>query len=156
MPGYLTIMHSLRTLCFIYSVLWEEYCMLWICRALARTVLELLSQKMANNNNLGRVTDFLSEIQNLEVPNTSANHYTTTFGTSHGHHNVLCSWPLPISRSQWPHVLKYEQFSLARTLRSWVGIPLEAWMFVCLFCVLGSGLQTGWSLVQRVLPKVLD
>jgi hypothetical protein len=52
--------------------------------------------------------------------------------------------------------------ALARTLVSWVRIPLRAWMFgVCmsLFCVcvdlcLGSGLATGWSLVQGVLPSV--
>jgi hypothetical protein len=45
----------------------------------------------------------------------------------------------------------------AWTLGSWVRIPLEAWMFVCVYSVLvltcvGSGLATGWSLVQRVLP----
>jgi hypothetical protein len=53
----------------------------------------------------------------------------------------------------------HETFSPARTLESWVRIPLEAWMFVCvysvfvLFCI-GSGLATGWSLVQGVLPIV--
>jgi hypothetical protein len=45
----------------------------------------------------------------------------------------------------------------ARTLGSWARIPLEAWMSVRLFriCVvlcLGSGLATGWSSVQGVLP----
>jgi hypothetical protein len=36
--------------------------------------------------------------------------------------------------------------------------PLEAWMFVCVYSVfvLGSGLATGWSLIQGVLPNVLD
>jgi hypothetical protein len=44
-------------------------------------------------------------------------------------------------------------------LRSWIQIPLLAWMFdvyVCLFCVcyvlcLGRGLETSWSFVQGVL-----
>jgi hypothetical protein len=62
-------------------------------------------------------------------------------------------------RSQWPRGLRYEMSSPAWTLGSFVRIPLEAWMFVCvysvfvLFCV-GSGLATGWSLVQGVLPIV--
>jgi hypothetical protein len=62
------------------------------------------------------------------------------------------------SRSQWPRSLRHELSSLARTLGSWVRIPLEAWMSVCVYsvCVLGSGLATGWSLVQGVLPNVLD
>jgi hypothetical protein len=62
-------------------------------------------------------------------------------------------------RSQWPRGLRHELSSLDRTLGSWVSVPLTAWMFrVCmrLFCVyvvlcLGSGLATGWSLVQGVL-----
>jgi hypothetical protein len=56
----------------------------------------------------------------------------------------------------------HELSSLARTLGSWVQIPLRAWMFgvrMCLFCVcvvlcLGRGLATSWSLVQAVLPSV--
>jgi hypothetical protein len=55
-------------------------------------------------------------------------------------------------RSQWPRGLKHELSSLARTLGSWVRIPLRAWMFgVCmrLFCVcvalcVGSGLATAY------------
>jgi hypothetical protein len=39
-----------------------------------------------------------------------------------------------ISRSQWPHGLKHELSSPAPTLRSWVRIPLEAWVFVCVQC----------------------
>jgi hypothetical protein len=44
--------------------------------------------------------------------------------------------------------LKHELSSPAPTLRSWVRIPLEAWMYVCLFCVcvvlcVDSGLATG-------------
>jgi hypothetical protein len=49
--------------------------------------------------------------------------------------------------------------SLARTLGSWVRIPLEAWMSVCVYSVrvllcVGSGLATGWSPIQEVLPTV--
>jgi hypothetical protein len=52
-----------------------------------------------------------------------------------------------ISRSQYPRRLRHELSSLARTMGSWVQIPLRAWMFgVCirLFCAcavlcLGSG-----------------
>jgi hypothetical protein len=45
--------------------------------------------------------------------------------------------------------------SLGRTLRSWVRIPLKAWTPVCAFIVcvvlcVGSGLATGWSLLQGV------
>jgi hypothetical protein len=47
--------------------------------------------------------------------------------------------------SQWPRVLRHELSSLARTLGSWVRIPLEACMSVCVYSVfvLGSGLPTG-------------
>jgi hypothetical protein len=41
--------------------------------------------------------------------------------------------------------------SPARTLGSWVRIPLQSWM-----SVLGSSLATGWSPVQGVPPTVLD
>jgi hypothetical protein len=37
-------------------------------------------------------------------------------------------------RSQWPRGLRHELSSPAPTLRSWVRIPLEAWMFVCGLC----------------------
>jgi hypothetical protein len=61
-------------------------------------------------------------------------------------------------RSQWPRGLRHELFSLAQTLGTWVSIPLEPWMSVCVcsLFVLGSGLATGWSLVQGVPPNVLD
>jgi hypothetical protein len=39
-----------------------------------------------------------------------------------------------VSRSQWPHGLKHELSSTARTLGSWVRILLEALMFVCVYC----------------------
>jgi hypothetical protein len=49
--------------------------------------------------------------------------------------------------------------SLARTLESWVRIPLKTWMSACLYSVcvvlcVGSGLATGWSPVQGVLLTV--
>jgi hypothetical protein len=37
-------------------------------------------------------------------------------------------------RSQWRRGLRHELSSPAPTLRSWVRIPLEAWMFVCVLC----------------------
>jgi hypothetical protein len=47
------------------------------------------------------------------------------------------------SRSQWLLGLRYELCSPARTLGSWVRIPLEAWMSVS-FCVyVGSGTAAG-------------
>jgi hypothetical protein len=47
-------------------------------------------------------------------------------------------------RPQRPRSLRHEMSSLARTLGSWVRIPLEAWMSVCVYSVfmLGSGLAT--------------
>jgi hypothetical protein len=44
-------------------------------------------------------------------------------------------------RLQWPRGLRCELSSLARTLRSWVWIPLKAWMSVCAFilCLCCSG-----------------
>jgi hypothetical protein len=62
-------------------------------------------------------------------------------------------------RSQWPRGLRHEPVSPARTLGSWVRIPLEAWMSVCVYsmfvlsCV-GSDFATGWSPVQGVLLTV--
>jgi hypothetical protein len=59
-------------------------------------------------------------------------------------------------RSQWPRGLRHELSSLARTLRSWVRIPLIAWMSVLyafILCV-GRGCATGWSPVQGVLPTL--
>jgi hypothetical protein len=56
--------------------------------------------------------------------------------------------------------LRHEPSSPARTLGSSVRIPLEAWLSLCVYscvCVVlyvGSGLATGWSPVQGVLPTV--
>jgi hypothetical protein len=38
--------------------------------------------------------------------------------------------------------LGHELFSPAPTLRSWVRIPLEAWMFVCVLCAFFLFLQS--------------
>jgi hypothetical protein len=62
-------------------------------------------------------------------------------------------------RSWWPRCLRHEPSSPARTLRSWVRIPLKAWMLVCVYfvCVAlctGRGLASDWSPVQGVLPTV--
>jgi hypothetical protein len=58
------------------------------------------------------------------------------------------------SRSQWPRGLRHEISSLARTLGSWVRIPLETWMSAFILCLCaGSGLAIGWSLV---LPTLKD
>jgi hypothetical protein len=38
-------------------------------------------------------------------------------------------------RSQWPRSLGHELSSPARTLASWVRIPLEAWMSMCVYSV---------------------
>jgi hypothetical protein len=40
-----------------------------------------------------------------------------------------------LRRSKWPRGLRHELSSSARTLGSWVRIPLEAWMSVCVYSV---------------------
>jgi hypothetical protein len=58
---------------------------------------------------------------------------------------IVYSWHIKrkqhfICRSRWPRGLRHELSSLARTLRSWVLIPLKIWMsvlcayFLCLCC----------------------
>jgi hypothetical protein len=67
---------------------------------------------------------------------------------------------LHICRSQWPCDLRHELSSAARTLGSWVWIPLRAWMFgvcMCLFCVcgvlcVGSGL--GRAIAQAICRRL--
>jgi hypothetical protein len=50
--------------------------------------------------------------------------------------------------SQWSRSLRHDISSPARTLESWVRIPLEAWKSAHVYCVFalpraGSGLATG-------------
>jgi hypothetical protein len=40
-----------------------------------------------------------------------------------------------VCHSQWPRGLRHELPSPVPTLRPWVRIPLEAWMFVCIYSV---------------------
>jgi hypothetical protein len=47
---------------------------------------------------------------------------------------VLVYWTV-LSRSQWQRRLRHEMSSRARTLASWVGIPLKAWMSVFILCL---------------------
>jgi hypothetical protein len=52
------------------------------------------------------------------------------------------AWLLDVTyRSQWARGLRHELSSLARTLGSWVRIPLEAWMSVCVYSVFVLGSQ---------------
>jgi hypothetical protein len=77
------------------------------------------------------------------------------FGTPIFCHVTLLSRKSRMSRSQWPHGLSHDPSSSAGTLGSWVPIPLEAWMSVCVYSVcVGSGLATGWPPFQGVLPTV--
>jgi hypothetical protein len=62
-------------------------------------------------------------------------------------------------RSGRPRCLRHELSSPAQTLGSWVRIPLEASMSVCIYSVCAvlcadSGLATGWTPVQGFLPTV--
>jgi hypothetical protein len=71
----------------------------------------------------------------------------------------MLKWILAKCRPQWPRGLQHELFSPARTQGSWVRIPLETWMSVCIYSVfalscVGSGLATGWSPVQGALTTV--
>jgi hypothetical protein len=60
------------------------------------------------------------------------------------------------SRSQWTRGLRHEPSSPARTLGSWVRIPLKGWRSVCVYSVLcvGSGVVKGWSPVKGILPTM--
>jgi hypothetical protein len=60
-------------------------------------------------------------------------------------------------RSQWPRSLRHELSSSVRTLGSWVRMQLKAWVSAFILFVLScvcSGLATGWSSVQGVIPTV--
>ena len=63
-------------------------------------------------------------------------------------HNLVYYKPIR-SRSQWPRGLR-RRSTAARLLRSWVRIPLGAWMFVVnVVCCQVEVSATDWSLVQR-------
>jgi hypothetical protein len=47
--------------------------------------------------------------------------------------NINVVLKIMVGRSQWPRDLRHELSSLARTLGSWVRIPLKSWMSVCTF-----------------------
>jgi hypothetical protein len=49
--------------------------------------------------------------------------------------------PVVQRRSQWPCGLKHELSSPAPTLNSWVRIPLEAWMFMCVYSLTRYGIK---------------
>ena len=53
-----------------------------------------------------------------------------------------------MSRSQWQHCLR-RRSAAARLLRSWVRIPLGAWMFVCCECCVLSGRGLCDGLITR-------
>ena len=53
-----------------------------------------------------------------------------------------------MSRSLWPRSLRHRS-AAARLLRSWVGIPLGAWIFVCCECRVLSGRGLCDELITR-------
>jgi hypothetical protein len=112
----------------------------------------------------------------LAFPSISYMHSSSPPFVLYFRHRTMCpyimipsscciSYPL---RLPWFHNrnknMRHELPSLARTLGSWVLIPLKAWMFgVCmrLFCVcvvlcLDRGLATGWSLIHPRGPTVCE
>jgi hypothetical protein len=94
------------------------------------------------------------KLQATETPIIIQNHVVYYFRLVRG---IAC-----LRWSQQPRGLRHELYSLSQTLGSWVWIPLKAWKFgvrmrlfcVCVVLCVGSGLATGWSTVQRVLPTV--
>jgi hypothetical protein len=57
-------------------------------------------------------------------------------------------------RSQWPRGLSHELSSLARTLRSWVRIPLKAWMSVsCAFTLSLCYSVCRWRPCKGLIPR---
>jgi hypothetical protein len=50
-------------------------------------------------------------------------------------YGVFLTSMLKYCRSEWPRGIRHEMSSLARTLGSWILIPLKAWMFVCVYSV---------------------
>jgi hypothetical protein len=48
---------------------------------------------------------------------------------------ALCGSNVNVCRSEWPRGLTHGPFLPARTLGSWVQIPLEAWLSGCVYSV---------------------
>jgi hypothetical protein len=49
--------------------------------------------------------------------------------------SIICHYIIYDCRTQWPRGLRYELSSLARTLGSWVRIPLKAWISAIIMCL---------------------
>ena len=62
--------------------------------------------------------------------------------------NFLCFPYYVQCQSQWPHGLRHRS-TAARLLRSWVWIPLGAWIFVCCECCVLSGRGLCDELITR-------
>jgi hypothetical protein len=87
------------------------------------------------------------------------NHLVGTFWPSSIHETVKQQEQYHVRRSQRPRGLRHETSSSALTLGSWGRIPLKVWMSVWVYSVfvlscVGSGLASGWSPFQGVLPSV--
>ena len=63
-------------------------------------------------------------------------------------YNIFVRWYQISCRSQWPRGLG-RRSAAARLLRSWVRIPMEAWMFVCCECRVLSGRSLCDELITR-------
>jgi hypothetical protein len=82
-------------------------------------------------------------VQNFEQPNLKTPKIKHT--SSKYYYFILRTWPAlmfklnsnmnTIRRSQSPRGLRHEPSSTARTLGSWIRIPLEAWMSLCVYSV---------------------
>jgi hypothetical protein len=77
-------------------------------------------------------------------------------GPNRKHPNI---WKFLRILSSWPRGPVHELCSSAQTPGFWTRIPLEAWMFLCVYSVsvlsfAGNSLATGWSPAQGVLPIV--
>jgi hypothetical protein len=104
----------------------------------------------------------LVDIRNFYVPIKSCAISLCQLAQSSAHclWNCFVAILLDWGRSQWSRGVRHEPPSPAPTLGSWGPNPTRG-MFVCvrLFCVcvvlcVGSGLATGWSPAQVVLPTV--
>jgi hypothetical protein len=80
----------------------------------------------------------------MPVLTTKPYQKTTSKLFFHNYHNpvfITC-------RSQWPRILRCRS-AATRLVRSWVRIPLEAWMFVCCECCVLSGRGVCDELITR-------